>query len=297
MHGKTLLDKIWNRHIVDTDDSGRDLLYIDRHLMHEVTSPQAFDGLRVARRDIRRRQFILAVADHNVSTKHNLNKKRDQRHEERGTGGDRTTKITYANSMRRIQSGQASALQMSTLNNNCNANNIRYFSPESRHAGIVHVVGPEQGFVLPGLTVVCGDSHTSTNGALGCLAFGIGTTEVEHVLATQTLWQTKPKSMRITLAGKLRENVFAKDIILNIIREMRVFGAAGHSIEFCGEAIEQSDIDGRFTICNMSIEGGARSSMVAVDDTTIEFLRGRPLAPSGKMFAQAERYWRTLAFR
>ena len=294
MNGKTLLDKIWDRHVVDEDANGRTLLYIDRHLMHEVTSPQAFDGIRNARRDIRRRQFILAVADHNVSTEHNLNKKRDQRHEERAADSKRSAKITYANSMRRIQSGTASALQMRTLNQNCNSNNIRYFSPESRHAGIVHVVGPEQGFVLPGLTVVCGDSHTSTNGALGCLAFGIGTTEVEHVLATQTLWQTKPKSMRIRLIGQLNNYVFAKDIILHIIRKLRISGATGHSIEFCGTPVETLNMDGRFTMCNMSIEGGARSAMVAVDDQTINFLQGRPLAPQGKMFEQAEQYWRTL---
>lgn len=292
MGTQTLLDKIWERHVVTTDADGRSLIYIDRHLMHEVTSPQAFDGLRQARRAIRKQDYILAVADHNVSTEHNLNKKREQHSTERGTRA--TKKITYANSMRRIQSGKASALQMRTLTQNCNAGNIRYFSPESRHAGIVHVVGPEQGFILPGMTVVCGDSHTSTNGALGCLAFGIGTTEVEHVLATQTLWQSKPKSMAITIRGTLPPNIHAKDVILNVIRQIRIHGATGHSIEFRGPVIEQLGMDGRFTICNMSIEAGARSGMVGVDDTTIEFLRNRPLTPRGKLFAQAEQYWRTL---
>lgn len=294
MTAQTLLDKIWKRHVVTDDAADRSLLYIDRHLMHEVTSPQAFDGLRQASRDIRRREYILAVADHNVSTEHNLNKKREQSSAERGARSDKKVKITYANSMRRIQSGRASALQMNALNQNCNDSNIRYFSPESRHAGIVHVVGPEQGFILPGMTVVCGDSHTSTNGALGCLAFGIGTTEVEHVLATQTLWQAKPKSMRIYIKGKLPRNIHAKDVILNVIRQLRIHGATGHSIEFCGPVIEKLGMDGRFTICNMSIEGGARSGMVGVDDTTIDFLRGRPLAPQGKTFTQAVRYWRTL---
>lgn len=294
MTATTLLDKIWDRHIVGADANGRVLLYIDRHLMHEVTSPQAFDGLRQANRDIRQRQYILAVADHNVSTAHNLNKKRAQKSNERGEGRDGKVQITYANSMRRIQSSKASAMQMDTLTRNCNDNNIRYFTPESRNAGIVHVVGPEQGFVLPGMTVVCGDSHTSTNGALASLAFGIGTTEVEHVLATQTLWQAKPKNMRIHIDGKLPRNVFAKDVILNIIRQIRIHGATGHSIEFCGPVIQRMGMDGRFTICNMSIEGGGRFGMIGVDDTTIDFLRGRPLAPRGKLFDQAEKYWRTL---
>ena len=294
MSGKTLLDKIWDRHVVTTEDDGRALLFIDRHLMHEVTSPQAFDGLRATNRDIRKRNFILAVADHNVSTQHTLNKKRELSESERGSRSSKNTKITYANSMRRIQSSEASAAQMQTLTHNCDANNIRYFSPESRHAGIVHVVGPEQGFILPGMTVVCGDSHTSTNGALGCLAFGIGTTEVEHVLATQTLWQTKPRSMSIEITGKLPTNVHAKDVILNVIRQIKIYGATGHSIEFRGSVIENLGMDGRFTICNMSIEGGARSGMVGVDDTTIDFLRNRPLAPQGKMFELACEYWRSL---
>lgn len=282
--GKTLLDKIWDSHVVTSDDSGRDLLYIDRHLMHEVTSPQAFDGLRQSNRDVFRRQHILAVADHNVATEHRVNQASD------GDKGSRTS----TNSMRRIQSSRDSALQMSTLANNCNGNNIRYFSPESRHAGIVHVVGPEQGFVLPGMTVVCGDSHTSTNGALGCLAFGIGTTEVEHVMATQAIWQKKPKAMQIRISGRLPNNTFAKDVILNVIRQIKIHGATGHSIEFCGPLISSLPMDGRFTICNMSIEAGARSGMVAVDDTTIDFLRGRPLAPRGDMFDLGEEHWRTL---
>ncbi len=284
-NGRTLLDKIWDRHVVTSDDSGRDLLYVDRHLMHEVTSPQAFDGLRQANRDILRRQHILAVADHNVATLHRVN----QAPGERGAGARTST-----NSMRRIQSGRDSALQMSTLADNCNGNNIRYFSPESRHAGIVHVVGPEQGFVLPGMTVVCGDSHTSTNGALGCLAFGIGTTEVEHVMATQAIWQKKPKVMRIRISGSLPENTFAKDVILSVIREIKIHGATGHSIEFAGPLVESIPMDGRFTICNMSIEAGAKSGMMAVDDATIEFLRGRPLAPRGDMLRRAEESWREL---
>lgn len=275
---QTLLDKIWDKHVVATDASGRDLLYVDRHLMHEVTSPQAFDGLRQAKRDVRRRDYILAVADHNVATEHR-----------------RTGKGTQANSMRKIQSGDASANQMLALSQNCNSNNIRYFPPESRHAGIVHVVGPEQGFVLPGMTVVCGDSHTSTNGALGCLAFGIGTTEVEHVMATQTIWQQKPKVMRISIEGKLPRRIYPKDVILHVIGAIRSHGATGHSIEYAGAVIENMGMDGRFTVCNMSIEAGARSGMVAVDETTIEFLRNRPLAPKGKMFARAAKQWRELA--
>ena len=288
--GKTLLDKIWDRHVVTTDDDGRDLLYVDRHLMHEVTSPQAFDGLRNSNRDIHRRQYILAVADHNVATEHRIN-------QPGSLGGDdaKAQDRTSTNSMRRIQSGKNSALQMSALANNCNGNNIRYFSPESRHAGIVHVVGPEQGFVLPGMTVVCGDSHTSTNGALGCLAFGIGTTEVEHVMATQAIWQFKPKAMRIRLHGKLPRNTYAKDVILSVIRAIKIHGATGHSIEFCGPLVDSLSMDGRFTICNMSIEAGARSGMLGVDDATIDFLRGRPLAPRGEMFDRGEEYWRTLA--
>ena len=275
---RTLLDKIWDRHVVATGDDGRDLLYIDRHLMHEVTSPQAFDGLRQARRGIRRKELILAVADHNVATKHRVG----------GSSGDR------ANSMRRIQSGAASANQMRTLLRNCNANDIRYFSPESRHAGIVHVVGPEQGFVVPGMTVVCGDSHTSTNGAVGCLAFGIGTTEVEHVMATQSIWQSKPQTMRLQLRNALAPRVYAKDVILHIIRSIGIHGATGHSIEYAGPYIEQLGMDGRFTICNMSIEAGGRSGMVAVDERTIDFIQDRPLAPKGKLFQQAAEYWRTL---
>ena len=282
--GRTLLDKIWDRHVVTTDDSGRDLLYIDRHLMHEVTSPQAFDGLRLSNRDIFRKKYILAVADHNVATEHRVNQ----------AGGSGGTARTSTNSMRKIQSGKDSALQMSALSSNCNDNNLRYFSPESRHAGIVHVVGPEQGFVLPGMTVVCGDSHTSTNGALGCLAFGIGTTEVEHVMATQSIWQKKPKTMRINIEGKLPKYTFPKDVILHVIKMLKINGATGHSIEYCGPLIEALGLDGRFTICNMSIEAGARSGMVAVDDKTIEFLRGRPLAPTGDMFRSGEEYWRTL---
>ena len=274
---QTLLDKIWRRHVVASDDDGRDLLYVDRHLMHEVTSPQAFDGLRQARRGIRRKGLILAVADHNVATKHRT-----------GGGG------AQANSMRRIQSGAASANQMRTLLGNCNANDIRYFSPESRHAGIVHVVGPEQGFIVPGMTVVCGDSHTSTNGALGCLAFGIGTTEVEHVMATQAIWQAKPRTMRVELRNALASNVYAKDVILNVIRSIGIHGATGHSIEYAGPYIESLGMDGRFTICNMSIEAGGRSGMVAVDESTIDFVRSRPLAPKGRMFQRAARYWRTL---
>ena len=281
---QTLLDKIWSRHVIETDDNGRDLIYIDRHLMHEVTSPQAFDGLKQAKRSIRKRQYILAVADHNVATEHRVG----------NTSNSNGNSSKQANSMRKIQSSEASAIQMRTLTQNCNANAIRYFSPESRYAGIVHVIGPEQGFVLPGMTVVCGDSHTSTNGALGSLAFGIGTTEVEHVMATQTLWQTKPKTMNIQLNGKLAHNVYAKDVILNIIRNIQIYGATGHSIEYSGSLIKDLSIDGRFTICNMSIEAGARSGMIAVDEKTIDYIKNRPLAPKGKMFKLASEYWRTL---
>ncbi|MBX3630260.1 MAG: 3-isopropylmalate dehydratase large subunit [Nitrosomonas sp.] len=268
---KTLYDKLWDQHVVHTesgDANGMVLLYIDRHLVHEVTSPQAFESLKIAGRNPWRVNSILAVADHNVPT----------------TETDRAHGI----------SDPVSRLQVDTLDQNCDALGITEFKMNDQRQGIVHVIGPEQGATLPGMTVVCGDSHTSTHGAFGCLAFGIGTSEVEHVLATQCLVTQKSKSMRITVEGELGLGVTAKDIALAIIGKIGTAGGTGYAIEFAGSAIEALSMEGRMTLCNMAIEAGARAGMVAVDETTINYIQGRPFAPRGELWDQAVKYWRTL---
>ena len=265
MGGTTLYEKLWQKHVVAQFDSGESLLYIDRHLIHEVTSPQAFEGLRLAGLEPWRPGAALATPDHGISTRSNG---------------------SYANDFSRIQ--------VETLSHNCSRHAIRIFPAGHAHQGIVHVIGPEQGFVLPGMTVVCGDSHTSTNGALGCLAFGVGTSEVEHVLATQCLRQAKVKTMRITVTGKFGPNIEAKDLILAIIGQIGTAGGTGHAIEYAGETITGLSMEERMTICNMSIETGARIGFVAVDDTTIAYVRGLNMAPTGATFDRAEAYWRTL---
>jgi 3-isopropylmalate/(R)-2-methylmalate dehydratase large subunit len=263
---KTLYDKIWDDHVVDQQPDGTCLLYIDRHLVHEVTSPQAFEGLRMAGRTVHAPKKTLAVVDHNVPTT-------DRRH---GIADPE------------------SALQVATLANNAKEFGVEYYDELDRRQGIVHIVGPEQGFTLPGMTIVCGDSHTSTHGAFGALAHGIGTSEVEHVLATQTLIQKKAKNMRITVDNKLPDGVTAKDIILAIIGEMGTAGGTGHVMEYAGEAIRSLSMEGRMTICNMSIEGGARAGLIAPDETTYAYIDGRPKAPKGAAWDMARRYWETL---
>ena len=266
MQPMTLYDKLWDDHVVRTDEDGTVLLYIDRHLVHEVTSPQAFEGLRLAGRKPRRIDANLATPDHNVPTT------------------DRDQGIT----------DPVSRLQVETLGENCVDFGITEFSMDDIRQGIVHVIGPEQGAILPGMTVVCGDSHTSTHGALGALAFGIGTSEVEHVLATQCLIQKKSKSMLIEVDGKAAAGVTAKDIILAIIGEIGTAGGTGYAIEFAGAAIRGLSVEGRMTLCNMAIEAGARAGFVAVDDKTIDYVKGRPFAPDGKQLQQAVAYWKTL---
>ena len=263
---RTLYDKIWDDHLVDTQDDGTCLLYIDRHLVHEVTSPQAFEGLRINGRKVRAPQKTLAVVDHNVPTT------------DRSHGID----------------DPESALQVATLANNAKEFGVEYYDELDIRQGIVHVIGPEQGFTLPGMTIVCGDSHTSTHGAFGALAHGIGTSEVEHVLATQTLIQKKAKNMRVSVDGKLPDGVTAKDVILAIIGEIGTAGGTGHVIEYAGEAIRSLSMDGRMTVCNMSIEGGARAGMIAPDEKTYEFIKGRPKAPKGAAWDMAMRHWETL---
>ena len=262
----TLYDKLWDEHVVHQQDDGTCLLYIDRHLVHEVTSPQAFEGLALANRSLWRNAANLAVVDHNVPTT------------------DRSKGI----------SDPTSRLQVETLDANAAAHRITYFGLRDHRQGIVHVIGPEQGATLPGMTVVCGDSHTSTHGALACLAFGIGTSEVEHVMATQCLLMNKAKSMLIAVEGELRPGVTAKDVVLAIIGKIGTAGATGYAIEFGGSAIRGLSIEGRMTICNMAIEAGARAGMVAFDEKTLAFVRGKPLAPTGKEWDQAVLYWRTL---
>ena len=257
----TLLDKVWAAH-----DVAPGILYIDLHLVHEVTSPQAFDGLRLANRPVRRPDRTLATADHNVPT----------------DGTPTADRIR----------DELSRTQVQTLERNCAEFGVPVFSLGSRHQGIVHVIGPELGVTQPGMTIVCGDSHTATHGAFGALAFGIGTSEVEHVLATQTLAQPKPKSMRITYTGALGRGVTAKDLILATIGQMGTAGAAGHVVEFAGPAIEALSMEGRMTVCNMTIEGGGRAGMIAPDETTFEYLRGKPAAPADLDTAIA--HWRTL---
>lgn len=270
MAGKTLYDKLWSAHVVSEDPDGSTLLYIDRHLLHEVTSPQAFEGLRMANRTPRRVENNLAVADHNVPTTPDKSGKRDQIVD------------------------PISRLQVETLDQNCETFGITKFGMGDLRQGIVHVVGPEQGFTLPGTTVVCGDSHTSTHGALGALAFGIGTSEVEHVLATQTLVQKKSLNMRIEVDGVPGRGVTAKDIVLHIIGLIGTAGGTGYAIEFAGEGIQSLSIEGRMTICNMAIEAGARAGMVAVDQKTIDYIEGRPLAPVGEAWSKGVDYWRGL---
>ncbi|MBK6957973.1 MAG: 3-isopropylmalate dehydratase large subunit [Nitrosomonas sp.] len=266
---QTLYDKLWNQHVVHTESAEPDsmtLIYIDRHLVHEVTSPQAFESLKLAGRKPWRLDSILAVADHNVPTT------------------DRSHGIH----------DPISRLQVDTLDQNCDELGITEFKMQDLRQGIVHVIGPEQGATLPGMTVVCGDSHTSTHGAFGCLAFGIGTSEVEHVLATQCLLMKKAKAMRISVEGKLGSGVTAKDIALAIIGEIGTAGGTGYAIEFTGSAIRALSMEGRMTLCNMAIEAGARAGMVAVDDTTINYIKGRPFAPKGELWDRAVAYWRTL---
>ena len=266
---QTLYDKLWNQHVVHTESAESDsmaLIYIDRHLVHEVTSPQAFESLKLAGRKPWRLDSILAVADHNVPTT------------------DRSHGIH----------DPISRLQVDTLDQNCDELGITEFKMQDLRQGIVHVIGPEQGATLPGMTVVCGDSHTSTHGAFGCLAFGIGTSEVEHVLATQCLLMKKAKAMRISVEGKLGLGVTAKDIALAIIGEIGTAGGTGYAIEFTGSAIRALSMEGRMTLCNMAIEAGARAGMVAVDDTTINYIQGRPFAPKGELWDRAVAYWRTL---
>ena len=263
---KTLYDKLWDAHVVNQEEDGTCLIYIDRQLLHEVTSPQAFEGLTIAGRKPWRINANLAVADHNVPTK------------------DRAQGIT----------DPVSKLQVDTLDKNCETYGITEFRMNDMRQGIVHVIGPEQGATLPGMTVVCGDSHTSTHGAMGALAFGIGTSEVEHVLATQTLLMKKNKNMLIKVEGELPFGSTAKDIILHIIGVIGTAGGTGYAIEFAGSAIRALSMEGRMTICNMAIEAGARSGMVAVDEKTIEYFKGRPYAPSGVLWEQAVQHWRTL---
>ena len=264
MAGRTLYDKIWAAHEVRKNDDGTSLLYIDRHLVHEVTSPQAFEGLRLSDRNVWRVDANLAVADHNVPTT------------------DRTQGIEDA----------VSRLQVETLDENCRAFGITEFDMNDPRQGIVHIIGPEQGATLPGMTIVCGDSHTATHGAFASLAFGIGTSEVEHVLATQCLMQHKQKNMRIRVNGKIGTGVTAKDIILAIIGEIGTAGGTGHTIEYAGDAIMSLSMEGRMTVCNMSIEAGARAGLVACDERTIEYTKGRPYSPSGEMFERAAQSWR-----
>jgi len=266
MAGKTLYDKLWDNHIVRIDDNGTALLYIDRHLVHEVTSPQAFEGLRDAGRKPWRVDSIVATPDHNVPTT------------------DRSAGIT----------DPVARLQVETLDQNCAEFGLTEFGIDDIRQGIVHVIGPEQGATLPGMTVVCGDSHTSTHGAFGALAFGIGTSEVEHVIATQCLLQKKSKNMLVSVDGNVANGITAKDIVLRIIGEIGTAGGTGYAIEFGGTAIQALSIEGRMTICNMAIEAGARAGMVAVDDTTIEYVKGRPFAPNDAQWDAAVAQWQDL---
>lgn len=265
--GKTLFDKIWDKHVVKELPSGEVLLYIDRHLVHEVTSPQAFEGLRLQRRKVRRPELTFATTDHNVPT-------------------DSRTEIL----------DPVAKAQVDALEKNCADNGITFYGMNSARQGVVHIIGPEQGITLPGTTIVCGDSHTATHGAFGAIAFGIGTSEVEHVLATQTLRQKKPKQFKVEFKGKIPVGVTAKDLVLELIGEIGTAGGTGCAFEFCGEAIEQLSMEGRLTICNMAIEGGARSGLIAPDQTTIDYITAedRPFAPKGAVLDSAIQYWKTL---
>ncbi|MCZ8544136.1 3-isopropylmalate dehydratase large subunit [Mesorhizobium qingshengii] len=264
---RTLYDKIFDDHVVDRQDDGTCLLYIDRHLVHEVTSPQAFEGLRLSGRKVRHPEKTLAVVDHNVSTS-----------PERKFG----------------IKNEESRIQVEALARNARDFGVEYYSENDIRQGIVHIIGPEQGFTLPGMTIVCGDSHTSTHGAFGALAHGIGTSEVEHVLATQTLIQRKAKNMLVRVDGQLPEGVTAKDIILAIIGEIGTAGGTGYVIEYAGEAIRALSMEGRMTICNMSIEGGARAGLIAADETTFAYVKDKPRAPKGAAWDAALAYWKTL---
>ena len=264
---KTLYDKIWDAHVVHQDDDGTCLLYIDRHLVHEVTSPQAFEGLRMAGRTVRAPDKTIAVPDHNVPT--TLDRAKGIENEE-------------------------SRIQVDALDKNAKDFGIHYYPVSDVRQGIVHIVGPEQGWTLPGMTVVCGDSHTATHGAFGSLAHGIGTSEVEHVLATQTLIQKKSKNMKVEITGKLRPGVTAKDITLSVIGATGTAGGTGYVIEYCGEAIRDLSMEGRMTVCNMAIEGGARAGLIAPDEKTFDYCKGRPHAPKGAAWDAALAYWKTL---
>ena len=263
---KTLFDKIWEAHLIHRDDDGSSLIYIDRHLVHEVTSPQAFEGLRQAGRVVANPERTLAVADHNIPT------------------SDRSQGIADAESR----------IQIETLEKNARDFGVPYFDMLDMRQGIVHVIGPEQGFTQPGMTIVCGDSHTATHGAFGALAFGIGTSEVEHVLATQTLIQQPAKNMRISVNGDLQAGVTAKDVILAIIGQIGTAGGTGHVIEYAGDVMRGLSMEGRMTICNMSIEAGARAGMIAPDETTFAYLEGKPMAPTGADWEAARRWWSSL---
>jgi|TARA_B100001971_G_scaffold212042_1_gene241103 3-isopropylmalate/(R)-2-methylmalate dehydratase large subunit len=263
---KTLYDKLWDSHLIHEDENGNGLLYIDRQLIHEVTSPQAFEGLRLSDRKPWRASANLAVADHNIPT------------ENRDKG----------------IADPVSALQVETLVNNCKAFHVPYIPMDDERQGIVHVVGPEQGATLPGMTIVCGDSHTATHGALGALAFGIGTSEVEHVMATQCLIQNKSKNMLVKVDGQLQKGVTAKDLVLCIIKKIGTAGGTGHTIEFAGEVVESLSVEERMTVCNMAIEAGARAGLIAVDEKTINYVKGRPFSPKGELWDKAIAYWKTL---
>ena len=263
---QTLYDKIWKEHIVHQQDDGTTLLYVDRHLIHEVTSPQAFEGLRLSKRKVRKPNLTLAVADHNVPTTN------------RSKGID----------------DEESKIQVETLEMNCKEFGIELFDMKDKRQGIVHIIGPEQGFTQPGTVIVCGDSHTATHGAFGALAFGIGTSEVEHVLATQTLIQNKSKNLRVNVTGKLHTGVTSKDVILQTIGKIGTAGGTGMVIEYAGPVIESLNIEERMTICNMSIEAGARAGLISPDEKTVKYLKDKPMSPQKKNWDRAEEYWATL---
>ena len=263
---KTLYDKIWDEHLVHQQADGTSLLYVDRHLVHEVTSPQAFEGLRMHKRKVRKPELTLAVPDHNVPTT------------------DRSQGIV----------DQQSKLQVDTLRNNCKEFGVKLFDVNDKRQGIVHIIGPEQGFTQPGTVIVCGDSHTATHGAFGSLAFGIGTSEVEHVLATQTLIQKKSKNFRVNINGKLPAGVTSKDVILKIIGTIGTAGGTGYVIEFAGEVIRNLSVEQRMTICNMTIEAGARAGLIAPDEKTFEYFKGRPMSPKEENWKKALEHWKTL---
>src|SRR5271167_1223479 len=265
---KTLFEKVWNAHVVRAPEGEPTLLYIDLHLVHEVTSPQAFEGLRLANRTVRRPDLTFATVDHNIPT---------------------------MSDERLVIKDQIAAQQIATLRSNCAANGVQLFDVGSGRQGIVHVIGPELGLTQPGMTVVCGDSHTSTHGAFGALAFGIGTSEVEHVLATQCVSQTKPRSMRLTVSGNLPQGTSSKDLVLDIIRRPGTDGGTGYVIEYAGDAVRSLTMEERMTLCNMSIECGARAGMVAPDETTFAYLNRRPYAPSGNAWTEAVNRWQQLA--